>query len=102
MYFPTRSNTLKDLGRFVGATWSFADASGLQSVVWRLQWEASQDGALKDQILTYNLEDCQALRLLVTELRNIGQAAATRSDVDFADALQSKTQQYLASPFTTR
>jgi hypothetical protein len=77
---------MKDLGRFIGATWSFADASGLQSVVWRLQWEASQDGALKDQILTYNLEDCQALRLLVTELRNIGQAAATRSDVDFADA----------------
>jgi predicted RecB family nuclease len=38
VYFPTRSNTLKDLGRFLGATWSFSDASGLQSVAWRLQW----------------------------------------------------------------
>ncbi|NOT57910.1 MAG: TM0106 family RecB-like putative nuclease, partial [Deltaproteobacteria bacterium] len=91
VYFPTRSNTLKDLGRFVGATWSFSDASGLQSVVWRLQWEASQDDALKEHILAYNLEDCQALRLLVTELRNIGQVAATRSDVDFADTPKKNT-----------
>ena len=85
VYFPTRSNTLKDLGRFVGATWSFSDASGLQSVVWRFQWEDSKDRALKGQLLAYNLQDCQALRFLVTELRNIGQVAATRSDVDFAD-----------------
>jgi predicted RecB family nuclease len=91
VYFPTRSNTLKDLGRFVGATWSFLDASGLQSVVWRLQWELSHDGGLKDRILTYNLQDCQALRLLVTELRNISQAGATRSDVDFADAPKKNT-----------
>ena len=85
VYFPTRSNTLKDLGRFVGATWSFSDASGLQSVVWRFQWEASKDRALKGQLLAYNLQDCQVLRFLVTELRNIGQTAFTRSDVDFAD-----------------
>ena len=91
VYFPTRSNTLKDLGRFIGAMWSSSDASGLQSIVWRLQWEASQDDALKEQILTYNLEDCQALRLLVPELRSIGQAAATRSDVDFADAPKQNT-----------
>ena len=91
VYFPTRSNTLKDLGRFVGANWSFSDASGLQSVVWRFQWETSKDCTLKDKILAYNLEDCQALRFLVTELRNIGQAAATRSDVDFADTPKQNT-----------
>jgi len=89
--FPTRSNTLKDLGRLVGAMWSSSNASGLQSVVWRFQWETSRDGALKNQILAYNLEDCQALQLLVTELRNIGQAAATRSDVDFANAPKQNT-----------
>jgi predicted RecB family nuclease len=85
VYFPTRSNTLKDLGGFVGATWTFPDASGLQSVVWRLRWETSKDGIIKDQLIAYNLEDCHALRLLVAELRNIGQTALTRSDVDFAD-----------------
>jgi predicted RecB family nuclease len=91
VYFPTRSNTLKDLGRFVGATWSLSDASGLQSVVWRFQWEVFKGGTLKDQILAYNLEDCQALRLLVTELRNIGHAAINRSDVDFADTPKQNT-----------
>jgi predicted RecB family nuclease len=30
LYFPTRSNILKDLGRLVGATWTCSDASGLQ------------------------------------------------------------------------
>jgi predicted RecB family nuclease len=91
VYFPARSNTLKALGRLVGATWTSPDASGLQSVVWRLQWELSKDDALKDHLLTYNLEDCHALRLLVAELRNIGQAAATRSDVDYADAPKQNT-----------
>jgi hypothetical protein len=37
------------------------------------------------------MEDCHTLRLLVAELRNIGQAAATRSDVDFADAPKQNT-----------
>jgi len=86
VYFPTRSNTLKELGRLLGAKWSSPDASGLQSVVWRLQWEVSKNTALKEKILAYNLEDCQALQILVAELRKIGEAAATRSDVDFADA----------------
>lgn len=91
VYFPTRSNTLKDLGRLVGATWTSSDASGLQSVVWRFQWETSKSDVLKNQIIAYNFEDCQALRLLVAELRNIGQAAATRSDVDFADTPKQNT-----------
>ncbi len=91
IYFPARSNTLKTLARLIGASWTSPDASGLQSVVWRLQWDKSKDDALKDQILTYNLEDCYALRLLVTELRNIGQAAATRSDVDYADEPKQNT-----------
>lgn len=91
IYFPVRSNTLKDLGQFIGAKWSSTDASGLQSVVWRFQWEASRDDALKSQIIAYNLEDCHALQLLLTELRNIGQAGVTRSDVDFADAPKQHT-----------
>jgi predicted RecB family nuclease len=68
IYFPTRSNTLKDLGRLLGATWTSSDASGLQSVVWRLQWETSKSDMLKERIIAYNIEDCQALRLLVAEL----------------------------------
>jgi len=85
VYFPARSNTLKELGRFFGATWSSPDASGLQSVVWRMQWQASRDAKLKEQLLGYNIEDCNALAILVSELRKIGQSSTARPDVDFAD-----------------
>src|SRR5215470_3493005 len=32
VYFPVRSNRLKDLGNFLGARWTSVDASGLQSI----------------------------------------------------------------------
>ena len=85
VYFPTRSNTLKDLGRVVGASWTTTDVSGLQSLVWRHRWDETKDNETKQLLLTYNLDDCNALRLLVCELRNIGETTATRQDVDFAD-----------------
>ena len=85
VYFPTRSNTLKDLGSAIGASWNSPDASGLQSLVWRHRWDETKDNETKQRLLTYNLDDCNALRLLVAELRSIGQTTATRQDVDFAD-----------------
>ena len=39
VYFPVRSNSLKDIGRFIGASWTSPDASGLQTLVWRHRWE---------------------------------------------------------------
>src|SRR5215510_10295645 len=85
IYFPTHSNSLKDVGKYVGAAWSIADASGLLSIAWRLQWDLSKDITLKHKIITYNFEDCDALRRVVAELRCIGAAAAERDDIDFAD-----------------
>jgi len=91
IYFPTRSNSLKDVGKYVGATWSIQDASGLLSIAWRLQWDLSKDVTLKQKIMTYNIEDCEALRVLVSELRCIGVAASERDDVDFADVPKQKS-----------
>src|SRR6266496_5919370 len=39
VYFPVRSNGLKDIGTFIGAKWTSPCASGLQSIVWRHNWE---------------------------------------------------------------
>src|SRR6185295_6131966 len=61
-YFPTYSNGLKDVGACLGCTWSEPDASGTQSIDWRMQWEATRDEPWKQKLLTYNLEDCAALR----------------------------------------
>jgi predicted RecB family nuclease len=67
VYFPTYSNGLKDIGRYVGRTWTDPEASGLQSIAWRIQWEVSQSEEWKQKLITYNLEDCRGLQR-VTEV----------------------------------
>src|SRR5262249_38473777 len=61
-YFPTHSNSLKDIGKLLGAGWSADNASGIQSLAWRLAWESGREEAFKQQLLVYNQEDCLALR----------------------------------------
>jgi predicted RecB family nuclease len=65
VYFPVWSNRLKDLGNFLGAQWTSPQASGLQSLVWRHHWEHTQDVTYRAILLTYNKEDCHALKLLL-------------------------------------
>ena len=64
VYFPTYSNGLKEIARFLGFEWTDPSASGLQSIVWRSRWEES--GALTDRgkLIAYNSEDCEALSLV--------------------------------------
>ena len=85
VYFPSRSNRLKDLGALVGATWDSPEASGIQSLVWRMQWENTRNPTLKKMLVSYNMSDCHAVRLLVSELRELEKAASNRDDVDFPD-----------------
>jgi predicted RecB family nuclease len=85
VYFPVRSNSLKVIGGFLGATWTEPDASGLQSLVWRHHWEESLDGGLRAKLIRYNQEDCLALQSLWDELLRIKESADSNSGVDFAD-----------------
>jgi predicted RecB family nuclease len=62
IYFPAYSNSLKDLGHYLGCTWSAPSSSGIQSLVWRRQWLRSRDDGLKSELTRYNIEDCMALR----------------------------------------
>jgi predicted RecB family nuclease len=71
VYFPTWSNGLKDVGTFLGARWSAADASGVQSMAWRLSWESNRDEATKRLLLTYNREDCVALRRVTESVLSV-------------------------------
>jgi predicted RecB family nuclease len=86
VYFPTYSNGLKEVGAFVGARWEAPGASGVQSLVWRYKWEETHYGSFKQDLLAYNRDDCQAVRLLTAELKEIGRMAASRKDVDYAYA----------------
>jgi len=80
-YFPTHSNSLKDIGKLLRAGWSADDASGIQSLAWRLTWEASHDEALKQQLLLYNREDCSALRKVTEFLLSACNDGTTPADV---------------------
>jgi predicted RecB family nuclease len=85
VYFPVYSNRLKEIGTFIGATWTAPNASGLRSLVWWYQWEKTYDVEYKNVLLVYNQEDCQALKLLTYELSKIKHSVDTMSDVDFAN-----------------
>ena len=62
VYFPCYSNSLKDIGRWLGCSWPGTDVCGLHAIFWRTRWEATNDPAFKSTLLEYNLADCAALR----------------------------------------
>ncbi len=71
VYFPTYSNSLKEIGAFLGAKWTSPNASGLQSLVWRHKWDLKKDNIYKNSLLKYNAEDCLATKLLLDGLTDI-------------------------------
>ena len=71
LYFPTYSNGLKEIGRYLGCTWSASNASGIQSIVWRKKWKRSKNTKLKDTLIRYNYEDCVALKTIAVFLYSI-------------------------------
>lgn len=64
IYFPTYSNSLKEIAQYLGFRWTHSSASGLYSLMWRSLWDRTRDTHLKDRILTYNAEDCTALEIV--------------------------------------
>ena len=78
VYFPTFSNGLKDVARYLGCTWTDENGSGLQSLVWRAHWEQTRDKCWKDKLLTYNAEDCAALRKVAEFVQAVSEAVRSR------------------------
>src|SRR5262249_59859765 len=39
-------------------------SSGLQSIVWRHRWEESSNPTIREKLIAYNTDDCEALRLV--------------------------------------
>ena len=71
VYFPTYSNGLKDIARWLGFEWSQSGASGRQALTWRAQWETTRDPTLKSKLIDYNQEDCQAVQKVAEVIANI-------------------------------
>ena len=85
IYFPARSNSLKDICKVLGLSWTSSCASGLQSIVWRYRYDETHDEAFRQLLLEYNFEDCENLRHLVERLRDIAVNGKHSADIRFAD-----------------
>ena len=96
VYFPVFSNSLKDIGKFIGASWSKDNSSGIQSIVWRYNFENQYENRdyYKSTIINYNKEDCYALAYLVEKLMNIENAINSGlplpPSTDYADTINTK------------
>ncbi len=77
IYFPTYSNGLKEVAGYLGFTWSENDASGLEAIMWRSEWEINKNPDLKQRLLKYNTEDCQAAEHVATAVSNLIQTQKT-------------------------
>jgi DNA-directed RNA polymerase subunit RPC12/RpoP len=96
VYFPTTSNSLKEVAGFLGFHWTSIEASGLESVVWREQWDDAHDEVLKAKLLEYNRDDCLALCAVTEFIASITacevKGRSERShlgEIVYADELQS-------------
>ena len=77
VYFPTYSNGLKDVARYLGARWSEPTASGLVALTWRREWERSRRHNLKQMLVTYNAEDCVAAQKVAESLLALSRSSPT-------------------------
>jgi len=62
IYLPIYSNGLKDVGNYLGFSWSNKNSNGIQSIVWRKRWEETTLNSLKSTIVEYNIDDCLVLK----------------------------------------
>jgi predicted RecB family nuclease len=63
IYFPTYSNGLKEIARWLGFEWKWPQASGGGALLLRRCWELTSDSELQRRLISYNIEDCQAAQL---------------------------------------
>jgi predicted RecB family nuclease len=68
IYFPTYASGLKDVAGFLGFKWTEVRPAGLKTIIWRHSWAMDRASCLRDKLVTYNAEDCQALETLVCAL----------------------------------
>ncbi|RJT27730.1 TM0106 family RecB-like putative nuclease [Mesorhizobium waimense] len=71
IYFPTYSNGLKDIARWLGFEWTWPQASGSAAMLIRRCWELTSDEALRRELIAYNMEDCRATALVAKALARI-------------------------------
>ena len=75
LYFPTYSNSLKDIGAWLGFKWSDKSPIGANSIACRFEWENTRNPSLKSRLIAYNSEDCQAAEIVAQALMRLSAPA---------------------------
>ena len=76
IYFPTFSNSLKEVGRYLGFEWNWPQASGAAAPSLRRAWELGTDDGLKRELIGYNMDDCRAAAKVTDALVRICSSGA--------------------------
>jgi hypothetical protein len=93
VYFPACSNGLKDIGAYLGMTWTGMLTSGIECISARMRWEEAKDPVIKEQIIDYNRQDCLALQRIAAFLSSLGTPDATASaQVQMASEITSESR----------
>jgi hypothetical protein len=71
IYFPTYTNGLKEIARWLGFQWTWGQASGTAAIILRRCWELSGEAGLRRDLITYVLEDCRATSMVAEALSHI-------------------------------
>ena len=71
VYFPTLSNSLKEVARYLGFYWTWARASGAATPLLRRAWELDADDEIKRELLGYNIADCRAAVIVADAIYRI-------------------------------
>jgi predicted RecB family nuclease len=75
IYFPTVTNSLKEVGRYLGFEWTWPRASGAAAPLLRRAWELGADDAR--ELISYNMDDCRAAATVADALvRTCGDGAS--------------------------
>jgi len=93
IYFPTYSNSLKEIGRFLGYARTEEDATGLQTIAWRKDWEASKEFGARNKLIQYNQDDCIQLKRLCEFLASLNSMDFTNTAGDPTLPKLSRTEE---------
>ena len=81
IYFPFHSIRLRQVASFLGSEFASGIRSGMESIVFREKWRSSGDENLKNELIAYNREDCEALRTVCDFIRQSVALAEARDRV---------------------
>jgi predicted RecB family nuclease len=95
IYFPTFSNSLKEIGRYFGFEWTWPRASGAAALLLRRAWELGVDEGLKRELIGYNMDDCRAAAWVADALVRVCGGGAAALDAVHVSSLEVGFQRTL-------